>query len=203
MGAAAGVDEGDDAEAVRVDDPDAVRHHVGDVEHAAVRRELHVLRHAEPVPRAEHLDDALAGHVQLEQLPRELAADERLRPVGGEVHVVDSAARRRNGLDERKRVRVAEVQPCVALGDDDRVAPVGREVHVVGIARPGSCASASPVCGLISVKRVAGVVRDIQVLEVVRRDDVLRQPPDREVIDDLVRLSDRSRRPCSDCEFGT
>ena len=38
----------DDAEAARVDDLDAVRHHVGDVEDAAVRRELHVLRLADP-----------------------------------------------------------------------------------------------------------------------------------------------------------
>ena len=75
---------------------------------------------------------------------------------------------------------------AVAFGDHDRVGPVGREVHVVRDRRPGSCASGLPVSGSIGGQRVPGVVRDVQVLEVVRRDDVLRQPTDREVIDDLV-----------------
>ena len=183
MGSSAGVDEPDDPEAVRADDPDAVRDHVGDVEHAPVRREFHILRHPEPAACSEHPHHALRSDVELEQLPRELAADERLRAVGREIHVVHAPTGGRNGLDERERVRVAEVQSRVALRDDDRVTAVRREVHVVRIVdlnRPRRPSRLRINLG----QRVAGVVGDVQMLEVVGGDDVLRQPAHGEVLDD-------------------
>ena len=90
---------------------------------------------------------------------------------------------------------------CIALGDDDRVAAVGREVHVVRIVdRNRPCRL--PRLRIDLGQRVAGVVRDVEVLQVVRGDDVLRQSSDREVVDDLVRRADRSRRPCSTASSG-
>ena len=71
-------------------------------------------------------------------------------------------------LDERERVRVAEVEARETFGDDDRVLPVGREVHVVRVldrdrrTRP-------PGDGIDRRERVAAVVRDVERLQVPRR----------------------------------
>ena len=84
-----------------------------------------------------------------------------------------------------KRVRVAEVEPVQPLGDDDRVAAVGREVHVVRVVdrdRRAGLARAR----VDRREAVAGVVRDVERLQVPGRDDVLGQAADREVLDDLV-----------------
>src|SRR6185437_6491643 len=70
-----GSEEADHLEPPAVDLPQPVRTHVGDVEDLAVRRQLDVLRHARATVRqVEDADDALALNVDLDQLPRELAA---------------------------------------------------------------------------------------------------------------------------------
>jgi len=73
-----------------------------------------------------------------------------------------------------------------ALGDDDRVAPVGGEVHVVRVVDRD--VRAVFACARIDRRQaVAGVVRDVEHLQVPRRNDVLRQAADREVVDDPER----------------
>ena len=112
--------------------------------------------------------------------------------------MVDPRARHLDGVVERKRVRVAEVEAVQPLGDDDRVATVGREVHVVGIVDRDRAAGLARA-RVDRRQAVAGVVRHVERPQVPRRDDVLRQPADVEVLDDLVRRADRSRRPCRSC----
>ena len=97
---------------------------------------------------------------------------------------------------EREGVRVAEVEAVEPLGDDDRVPPVGGEVHVVRDRRPGSARPGLPVRRVDRREAVAGVVRDVERLQVPRRDDVLRQAADRRSARRSCRSSGRSRRPC-------
>ena len=100
--------------------------------------------------------------------------------------MVDSRAVDVERVAEAEGVGIAEVEPVQRLGDDDREAPVGGEVHVVrvvdrdrgaGLARPRVDRS----------EAVPRVVRDVERLQVVGRDDVLRQAADREVRDDPER----------------
>jgi len=81
----------------------------------------------------------------------ELARDERAATVGGEVHMVDAGAAGdvQDGAHAH-RVRLAEVQLTVGLGDDDRPPAVGGEVEVVrvqdrdltaGLSLPGRSAA--------------------------------------------------------------
>ena len=123
----AGVEEADDAEATRVDLPEAVRHHVGDVERAAVGRQLHVLRHRREPAGSSAPDDARAAHVDLDKLARELAARRALASRRPRSPCGRRRSRASSGIDEPDRIRVAEVEPLIALGDDDRVAAVGGE----------------------------------------------------------------------------
>ena len=53
------------------------------------------------------------------------------------------ALRRRQRVVQRHRVRVAEVELAVGLGDDDRPAPVGGEVQVVRVQRRDRLARAA------------------------------------------------------------
>src|SRR5581483_10173384 len=62
--------EADDPVAVRVDFPDAIGLHVGDVKDGAVRRKLDVLRHATTAGReGDRAHDPLLRHVHDHQLP--------------------------------------------------------------------------------------------------------------------------------------
>src|SRR5438445_7432874 len=124
--------EAQDTQIDAVDEPDAARGHVGDVEDLAVGRELHVLRRCAGA-QLERAEDPLVLNIELEEHARELTADDRVAPIRREVHVVGTRARNRQRPVQRKRVRVAKVEAVQPLGDDDRVAPVGREVHVVWI----------------------------------------------------------------------
>src|SRR6476661_1624344 len=96
MRTGAGREETENAEPVRVDLPDSVRVHVGDVEDPAVGGELHVLRHvAAAAGKVDGPYDALVLDVHHDHLARELTAREQEAAVGGEVHVVDALARHR------------------------------------------------------------------------------------------------------------
>ena len=97
--------------------------------------------------------------------------------------MVDADAINVKRMNERERVRVAKVEAGESLGNDDRVLPVGREVHVVRILN-GDVRTRMPGHGIDRRQRVAAVVRDVEGLQVPRGNDVLRQPPDREVVDD-------------------
>ena len=132
MCAAPGRQEADHAEPVPVDLPEAVGHHVRDVEHAPVRRELDVLGHRAGA-QAQRPHDTLLLHVDLDQLAGELATRDQVAAVRGEVDVVDASALHRQRIPEAEGMGVAKVEPVKRLGDDDREAPVGREVHVVRI----------------------------------------------------------------------
>jgi hypothetical protein len=64
----AGVDEAEHVPTGPVDPPDPVRGHVGDVEDAAVWRQLHVLRHRAGPRKLHGADDAFVPHVHLHEL---------------------------------------------------------------------------------------------------------------------------------------
>ena len=184
VSAAAGGKERENPERVAVDHVDAVARHVGDEEDAAVRRESHVLRHrmAGELQRPDHL---LFEHVDLHELTRELAARDQVAAAGGEVHVVDAPAGHRDLLDERHRVRIAEIQTLLPLRHHNRVPPVRRVIHVVGI---GDRHRLLPVSGhRIDARQTVAFIREHpQRLQVVGRGDVLRLTPDLEMIHDLV-----------------
>src|SRR5581483_7951303 len=180
--AGAGADEARDAEAGSVDLPDAASEHVGDVEEAAVGRELDVLGRAAG-RESECAEDVLAGDVDLDELARELAACEQVGAVGGEVHVVDAAAGDRERAVEAEAVRVAEVESGEPLGDDDRVPPVWGEVHVVRVG-DGDRAAAPAGRRVDSREAVALVVRHVEGAQVVGGDDVLRERANWEALDD-------------------
>ena len=100
--------------------------------------------------------------------------------------MVDTRAGNVERVMELERVRVAEVETVQPFGHDDRVAPVRREVHVVRIVdrnRPPRLAGAR----IDRRQRVALVVRDVERLQVPRRDDMLREDAHAEVLDDLER----------------
>ena len=81
---------------------------------------------------------------------------------------------------------VAEVEAREPLGDDDRVAAVRGEVHVVRVVDRDRAARAAG-SRVDRSQAVADVVGDVERSQVPRRDDVLGQQPDREVLDDLER----------------
>ena len=86
---------------------------------------------------------------------------------------------------EREGVRVAEVEPVQPLGDDDRVAAVGGEVHVVRVVDRDR--RARPARARVDRRQaVAGVVGDVERLQIPRRHHVLWQRADGEVLDDPV-----------------
>src|SRR5262249_30044714 len=120
-------------ERIAVEYPDAIGHHVGDVPRPPVRRDLHVLRHWHPTRQMQLRDDPVRFHVDLEQVPGELAADDHVPPVGREVCVVHAVAPDVNGELDGHRVRVTEDDLVLRLGHDDRELTVGREVKVVRV----------------------------------------------------------------------
>src|SRR3954470_1529541 len=75
----------------RIDQPDAVGHHVGDVEGASVGRELDVLGHRSWA-KADRAYGALVHEVDDEHSCTELARDQGGAAVGRVVHVVDARA---------------------------------------------------------------------------------------------------------------
>jgi hypothetical protein len=171
---------------VGVDQPHAAGHHVGDVEDAAVGRELHVLRHRAGA-QVDRPDDALAAQVDDDRAAGELARHERAPAVGRVVHVIDAgAARDLQHAPQPHRVRLAEVELAMALGDDDRAAPVSGEVQVVGIEHPHG-PPVAPGARIDRGEAVALVVGHPQRAQVPRRRHVLGQRPDSEVLDDLRR----------------
>ena len=102
--------------------------------------------------------------------------------------MVDSAAGRdRERVLETHRVRVPEIEPLEALGDDDRGAAVRCEIEVVGVLDryPPAWNSRTRVDRR---EAVAGVVVDVERLQVVGRGHVLGKPAGGEVLDDLERL---------------
>ena len=124
--------------------------------------------------------------VDHDEVARELAARERERPVGREVHVVDAACTAPVPtstsvieLGSRKSSRL------LRLGDDDRVPAVGREVQVVRIGHGDRRPARQAGVRVDRREAVAVVVVDVERLQVPRRRDVLGQRADREVLDDL------------------
>ena len=102
--------------------------------------------------------------------------------------MVDARALRHRQRVHRARIvfglrKSSSLQP---LGDDDREPPVRREVHVVRVLDrdrlPGL-----PVRGLIGVSDVAGVVVDLQRLQVLRGRRRAGQRADVRMLDDLER----------------
>ena len=96
--------------------------------------------------------DALLRHVDHDHLAGELAAREQHRALGGEVHVIDAAARDCERMRESHAVRGAEVEAGSSLRDHDREAPVRREVEVVRIGDGDRAALRRPVAGSIGVR---------------------------------------------------
>ena len=185
MSARAGADEAEHAEGGARDFPDAAAAHVRHVENLPVRRELDVLRDRSRRHR-ENAGHALALHVHLEQLARELTGRDQVAAVGREIHVVDSAARNVQRVVQSKGVREAEVEAGEPLGDDDREASVRGEVHVVRVGHRDRTAG-QPVARVDRRHAVAEVVEHVERLQVVRRGHVLGEGADREVADDLER----------------
>ncbi len=103
--------------------PEPVGHHVGDVEDAAVRCELHVLRHGSG-PQVDRPQHAMTAQIDAHELPGELAACECGVPVRGEVHVIDPAAGDGERLLQAEGAGVPEVEAGEPFRDDDRRAPV-------------------------------------------------------------------------------
>src|SRR5256885_16990790 len=87
-------------------------------------------------------------------------------------------------LVQPKGVRITKAEPVEAFGNDDRVETVGREIHVVGIVNRNR-ASGLARQGIDRCEAVPDVVRDVKSLQVVGGRDVLREPADREMLDDL------------------
>src|SRR4051794_27776770 len=78
-----------------------------------------------PRPRPPPPPPPLALEVDDDRAPRELARDERIPAAGGEVHVIGPrAVRQPQRVAQAHRVRLAEVEPAMGLGDDDRPPPV-------------------------------------------------------------------------------
>ncbi len=188
MGADAGVEEPSDGEALAVDEEHAVAHHVGDVEQLAVGREAHILRHA-GLRQGKRRDHPQIGHVELDQIAAELAADDGETTVDGKIRVVDAAAfRRAHRLLERHGVRIAEIEPLVLFGHDHGRAAVRREIEVVGVRHVddgtglrGARIDRHDEAGAAARRRAA---RHPQGLQVVRGHDMLRMPPGGETADD-------------------
>ena len=98
VGSGTRAQEADPAERRGVDLPHPTVGQIRDVEHPSVRRQLDILRRG-PRPQVDEPDDPLAGNVDHDHLGRELAADQHVAPVCGEVGVVDAgAARNREGV---------------------------------------------------------------------------------------------------------
>ena len=88
---------------------------------------------------------------------------------------------------EGHRLRVAEVQPRLGLGDNDGKAAVGGEIQVVGIGHRDVGAALARL-GIDRREGIALVVGHVDAAKIPRRHDMLRQSADGEVIDHLVRL---------------
>src|SRR6266699_6584589 len=105
-----GCNESEAPESLGVLQKHAVRLHVGDVEHPAVRRRADVLRHARAVqsPGGEgQVADHGAGlEIDLHQLPRKLAGRDREPPVRREFQVIHPLAAQRDRLHQRHRLSV-------------------------------------------------------------------------------------------------
>ena len=173
-----GSDEPDAPERVGIHEVDAVRHHVGDVEHPPVRRRADVLGHrarAQAIGVEQQIADHPArGDIELQHLARKLARRKRVPPVGGELHVVHALALHRHRLDQGHRVRVAEVEPPEPLRHHDRPPAIGREVEVVRVGDR----HARPFAPVHRVNRREGVPQIVcypERREIVRRNHVLGQ----------------------------
>ena len=86
-------------------------------------------------------------------------------------------------------VWIAQVEPAVGLGHYDRELSIRREVEVVGIDDGNIFARLAGA--RIDARETAlaapfGIVRDLERLQIPRRDDMLRILADLVVIDDLV-----------------
>src|SRR3982751_2292533 len=90
-----------------------------------------------PGAQLDRPQDLLVHEVDDDHAAAEFARHERLAAVGGVVHVVAARApRHRKPVAQPHRVRRAEVEHAMGLGDDDRAPTVGGEVEVVGIEDP-------------------------------------------------------------------
>jgi hypothetical protein len=75
-----------------------------------------------------------SAEVDLREPLGELAGEDGVAAVHGEVGVVDAgAARRVDVVTMLHRLRIAEVEPLLGLLDHDGVLAVGREIHVVRV----------------------------------------------------------------------
>ena len=183
VGALAGRDELGLLQLGQVDDRHAVALLVGHQEHRTVGGEAHVDRRPADVDGAGELH---LREVEPHQVTVELARQQHLLAVGGEVAVVDAVAGGRDAALQRPGVGVAEVEAVEAFGHDDGVRAVGREVQVVGVVDRDRLARLAGE-RVDRSQRVAVVVGDVERLEVPGRGDVLGDLVDGEVVDDLER----------------
>src|ERR1700730_4895011 len=136
---ATGRDEADRLQRCTVDQMDTPKLQVGDVEDLSGGLEFHVL--GTGARKVEVAIDLAARQIELHEATRELARSDEIAPVGAEVEVVDTKTVEFDGMTKGERVRVAQVEALLQLGDHDRRAAVRREVEVVrvvdGDVRPG------------------------------------------------------------------
>ena len=173
-------------------------HHLGDVEGLAVGRAADVLGHP-ALAELEVADDRAVDEVDLHEAALELAGDDDVAAVDGEVGVVHARAVGTSSelstaivCGSRKSSRLRASATMIAD------LPSGVKYMLYGsstlIGSPGL-----PVCGSIGVSEPSDVPSALfvthSVLQVVGRHDVLRVEPDREGVDHLVgrRVDDRDR----------
>src|SRR3954454_16683319 len=81
----------------------------------------------------ERPDHLLAANVDLHQVSPEFTARHEVAAIGGEIHVVNTRARKMERVVRPHRVGVAKGERLHALLDDDRVSPIWGEIEVVWI----------------------------------------------------------------------
>ena len=162
-------DEADFLERLAVDDEHAVGHHVGDVEHLAVRADAGCPAACRPFDSCQVADDlATRRRVDLrERAVRELAREDRVAAVDREVGVVDAGALAASSIEYCSAIVFGSRKSSRFIASATTIAdlPSGEKYMLYGsstaIALPGL-----PVSGSIGVRlpsvRALGVVRDPQ-----------------------------------------
>ena len=183
MRALSGRDELDLLHRNRVDHRHAHAALVGHVENRAVGRQLHV--------DGEAAHGHVAGklhlvHVDFRHDARILGGDHEVATVGAEIEVIGAGPRDSHRLQELPTVApVSKLHALLALHHVDRLRAVRGEVQVVGI---GNRNRARRLAGVDVDDRQAArpLVVHVQRAHIPRRRDVVRNPANPEVVDDLI-----------------